>query len=79
MLDSSKTYILAQLALRAPPEVALQCVAGHCYYWPLLLPGLVSIGTGILGENTVLSGEVSLENTVLSGEGSLQIPCFLEK
>ena len=43
------------------------------------LPGLVSIGTGILGENTVLSGEVSLENTVLSGEGSLQIPCFLEK
>ena len=24
--------ILAQAALRAPPEVALQCVAGHCYY-----------------------------------------------
>ena len=25
-------YMLAQAALRAPPEVALQCVAGHCYY-----------------------------------------------
>ena len=24
--------ILAQAALRAPQEVALQCVAGHCYY-----------------------------------------------
>ena len=24
--------ILAQVALRAPPEVALQCVTGHCYY-----------------------------------------------
>ena len=23
---------LAQAALRAPPEVALQCVNGHCYY-----------------------------------------------
>ena len=23
---------LAQAALRAPPEVVLQCVAGHCYY-----------------------------------------------
>ena len=23
-------FILAQVALRAPPEVALQCVAGHC-------------------------------------------------
>ena len=23
---------LAQAALRAPPEVALQCVPGHCYY-----------------------------------------------
>ena len=23
---------LAQAALCAPPEVALQCVAGHCYY-----------------------------------------------
>ena len=25
-------WILAQAALRAPPEVALQCVTGHCYY-----------------------------------------------
>ena len=24
--------ILAQAALRAPSEVVLQCVAGHCYY-----------------------------------------------
>ena len=24
--------VLAQEALRAPPEVSLQCVAGHCYY-----------------------------------------------
>ena len=24
--------LLAQAALRVPPEVALQCVAGHCYY-----------------------------------------------
>ena len=24
--------MLAQAALRAAPEVALQCVAGHCYY-----------------------------------------------
>ena len=23
---------LAQAALRAPPEAALQCVVGHCYY-----------------------------------------------
>ena len=23
---------LAQAALHAPPEVALQCIAGHCYY-----------------------------------------------
>ena len=36
------------------------------------LPGMVSIGTGILGENTVLSGEMSLENTVLSGEVSFE-------
>ena len=27
-----KTQQLAQVALRAPTEVALQCVAGHCYY-----------------------------------------------
>ena len=25
-------FLLAQAALRAPPEVAFQCVAGHCYY-----------------------------------------------
>ena len=30
------THFLAQAALRASPEVALQCVAGHCYY-PLSL------------------------------------------
>ena len=29
--DLSKAFILAQAALRAPPEVALQC-------WPMLLP-----------------------------------------
>ena len=23
---------LAQAALHAPPEVSLQCIAGHCYY-----------------------------------------------
>ena len=29
---TNNTYILTQAALRAPHEVALQCVAGHCYY-----------------------------------------------
>ena len=29
---SLKNKTLAQAALRAPHEVALQCVAGHCYY-----------------------------------------------
>ena len=28
----SLTLLLAQAALRAPTEVALQCIAGHCYY-----------------------------------------------
>ena len=28
----SVLIILAQMALRAPHEVALQCVASHCYY-----------------------------------------------
>ena len=27
-----KVKLLAQAALRAPSEVALQCVASHCYY-----------------------------------------------
>ena len=27
-----RNQILVQAALRAPPEVALQYVAGHCYY-----------------------------------------------
>ena len=28
----NRKIILAQAALHAPPEMALQCVAGHCYY-----------------------------------------------
>ena len=31
---------LAQVALRAPPEVALRCVAGHCYYLLSVFPFL---------------------------------------
>ena len=32
MVISLWVWFLAQAALRAPPEVALQCVAGHRYY-----------------------------------------------
>ena len=32
IVQSSLFFLLAQAALRAPPEVALQSVAGHCYY-----------------------------------------------
>ena len=32
VINSTPIYKLAQAALRAPPEVALECVAGHCYY-----------------------------------------------
>ena len=33
---NNNKQILAQAALRAQPEVALECIAGHCYY-PLSL------------------------------------------
>ena len=34
--------LLAQAALLVPPEVALQCVAGHCYYHRSVSPPLLS-------------------------------------
>ena len=37
-------FILAQAALRAPPEVALQCVAGHCYYHRSFLGAKAPLG-----------------------------------
>ena len=35
--------LLAQAALRAPPKVVLQCVAGHCYYQLSLSLSLFSL------------------------------------
>ena len=48
--------ILAQAALRAPPEVALQCVAGHRYchrsVFPLFFgPGLLVCASGGGGQS----------------------------
>ena len=38
--NNQKSGALAQAAVRAPPEVALQCVAGHCYYQLLVFLSL---------------------------------------
>ena len=40
VINSTPIYKLAQAALRAPPKVALECVAGHCYYHRLVSPPL---------------------------------------